>query len=287
MSTTIGSDGKSRSSSADSTDYTAWEEAQRLTWETNADNVREVHIGMLNNSSAENSVSNRSNRNKKKEGGEDYFMKTQIVWMYAVNMLFGYLIMLVTMTFAIELFLWVIIGLAIGHFIFNAKWPVADSVTACCAGRNQDDTGVNQAMTVDNIREWGLTGSGVEGGDCDCGPSNGTIGVGDIHEGYLRFTSPADDKNTTQQQLLQKAMTGANVIRVKITHMTCHNCENTVFNALSALDCVARVIAVSHTEKLGIVEMKWNMNSYKEKDLIVETIQDLGYDAALSLNENA
>jgi hypothetical protein len=59
------------------------------------------------------------------------------IGLYAVNMILGYLIMLMTMVYSYEMFLAVIIGLAIGHSIFNLNAPVAASATACCAGRNE------------------------------------------------------------------------------------------------------------------------------------------------------
>lgn len=40
------------------------------------------------------------------------------------------------MTYALELFIAMILGLSLGHFLFNVHAPVVESATACCAGRN-------------------------------------------------------------------------------------------------------------------------------------------------------
>ena len=45
--------------------------------------------------------------------------------------------MLVAMTYSIELFICVVIGLCIGHFVFNTKSAVGESVDPCCASQQQ------------------------------------------------------------------------------------------------------------------------------------------------------
>ena len=45
--------------------------------------------------------------------------------------------MLVAMTYSIELFICVVIGLCIGHLVFNTKSAVGESVDPCCASQQQ------------------------------------------------------------------------------------------------------------------------------------------------------
>ena len=44
----------------------------------------------------------------------------------------GYFLMLIAMTYQVELFLAVVFGLGVGHTAFNTKAPVGESVDACC-----------------------------------------------------------------------------------------------------------------------------------------------------------
>lgn len=57
-----------------------------------------------------------------------------LVVVYGLQVMLGYLLMLVAMTYQVELFLAVVVGLTAGHAIFNAKGPVLDSSDACCMG---------------------------------------------------------------------------------------------------------------------------------------------------------
>lgn len=85
------------------------------------------------------------------------------VSLFAGNMCVGYLIMLITMIYSLELFLAVVLGLAIGHFLFNSKAPVGESVTACCAGRNNPAALRQTLFALEEAREGGLGRSGAQG----------------------------------------------------------------------------------------------------------------------------
>ncbi|OUS49580.1 hypothetical protein BE221DRAFT_188880 [Ostreococcus tauri] len=58
---------------------------------------------------------------------------------YAVQITFGYLLMLVSMTYHVALFCAVIVGLILGHVVFGANAPVAANTTACCAHASPSD----------------------------------------------------------------------------------------------------------------------------------------------------
>jgi len=60
-----------------------------------------------------------------------------VVTLFGLNLVLGYLAMLVAMTYSIELFICVVIGLMLGHFIFNTKSVIGESVDPCCASQNQ------------------------------------------------------------------------------------------------------------------------------------------------------
>jgi len=58
-----------------------------------------------------------------------------IIGLFGFNIAFGYLAMLVAMTYSVELFFCMVIGLVLGHAIFNTSAPVGESVDPCCASQ--------------------------------------------------------------------------------------------------------------------------------------------------------
>ena len=56
--------------------------------------------------------------------------------------------MLVAMTYSIELFACVVLGLCVGHFVFNTKSAVGESIDPCCASQQPAATTSNG--TFDN-----------------------------------------------------------------------------------------------------------------------------------------
>jgi hypothetical protein len=61
--------------------------------------------------------------------------------LYFIQVTLGYVAMLVAMTYQVELFLAVVIGLTAGHGIFNLRARVAESADACCQGLDPGDEG--------------------------------------------------------------------------------------------------------------------------------------------------
>ena len=68
------------------------------------------------------------------------------MFMFGLNILSGYLAMLVAMTYSVELFLCMVAGLVAGHAIFNSGAAVGESVDPCCASQTigQPDTQESQ-----------------------------------------------------------------------------------------------------------------------------------------------
>jgi hypothetical protein len=52
--------------------------------------------------------------------------------LYSVQVCMGYLLMLVAMTYQVELFIAVIVGLGLGHTLLNTSAPVAETADPCC-----------------------------------------------------------------------------------------------------------------------------------------------------------
>ena len=54
--------------------------------------------------------------------------------------------MLVAMTYSLELFACIVLGLIIGHAVFNMKQPVGESIDPCCAPSQNNETEKNKQM---------------------------------------------------------------------------------------------------------------------------------------------
>merc|ERR1711934_1351635 len=61
--------------------------------------------------------------------------RAAIIFLFALNIASGYLAMLVAMTYSVELFICMVVGLVAGHAFFNSKAPVGESVDPCCASQ--------------------------------------------------------------------------------------------------------------------------------------------------------
>jgi hypothetical protein len=71
------------------------------------------------------------------------------LWIYSVQIVSSYLIMLITMTYNVELFVCVCLGLIIGYGIFNLE-IVQESVEPCCAVVDDED---DNAVTTNSMTQ--------------------------------------------------------------------------------------------------------------------------------------
>ena len=116
-----------------------------------------------------------------------------VVTLFGLNLVLGYLAMLVAMTYSIELFCCVVLGLCLGHLVFNTKSAVGESIDPCCASQGPSTLAVSnnalngtanhvpltrtpcdlegQIDSSDNEEE--LRPTAATAGPCAC-PSNGT-----------------------------------------------------------------------------------------------------------------
>lgn len=63
------------------------------------------------------------------------YRRLAIVTLFGINIASGYFAMLVAMTYSVELFICMVLGLVIGHGIFNTGAAVGESVDPCCASQ--------------------------------------------------------------------------------------------------------------------------------------------------------
>ena len=66
-----------------------------------------------------------------------------VVTLFGLNLIGGYLAMLVAMTYSIELFTCVVLGLCLGHLVFNTKSAVGESIDPCCASQQGPSVAVS------------------------------------------------------------------------------------------------------------------------------------------------
>jgi len=65
-----------------------------------------------------------------------------MISVYALHLALGYWCMLIAMTYSVELFICILLGLAIGHAAFNLAQPPAASVEPCCQSQEDVRNGV-------------------------------------------------------------------------------------------------------------------------------------------------
>jgi hypothetical protein len=58
------------------------------------------------------------------------------VALYGLQVTLGYFLMLVAMMYQTEFFILLILGLVVGHALFNIRAPVTESADPCCAGQD-------------------------------------------------------------------------------------------------------------------------------------------------------
>ena len=67
-----------------------------------------------------------------------WLRKNRLAWtlligcIFTTQVLLGYFLMLIAMTYQTELFVAVVLGIGVGHTVLNVRAPVGESVDACC-----------------------------------------------------------------------------------------------------------------------------------------------------------
>lgn len=71
--------------------------------------------------------------------------KIIVIALFGLNLVLGYFAMLVAMTYSVELFICVVVGLILGHAMLNSHTPVGETIDPCCASQNNHDS-ANEPM---------------------------------------------------------------------------------------------------------------------------------------------
>jgi len=92
--------------------------------------------------------------------------KLIVISLFGANLVLGYMAMLVAMTYSVELFICVVIGIIVGHALFNSSTPVGETIDPCCASQNNHDSSAEDHSSMartpcDNVvyQEMGANGS--------------------------------------------------------------------------------------------------------------------------------
>ena len=75
------------------------------------------------------------------------------ILLFGVNLALGYMAMLVAMTYSLELFLCIVMGIMIGHAIFNMKQPVGESIDPCCAPSQNNESKPSETTDIHDGRQ--------------------------------------------------------------------------------------------------------------------------------------
>jgi copper chaperone CopZ len=84
--------------------------------------------------------------------------------LYGIQVLMGYFLMLTAMTYQVELFICVIVGLMMGHAAFNLQEPPSANTDPCCVGRvssdkSHDYKGLHTTLPLTNNLEESIVAS--------------------------------------------------------------------------------------------------------------------------------
>lgn len=117
--------------------------------------------------------------------------KIVVIALFGTNLILGYLAMLVAMTYSVELFLCVVVGLILGHALFNSHTPVGETIDPCCASQNHNDSSAagdehppSSRVPCDNVVYQEMATNGAMGhndGDthslCNCEDANSNTNI--------------------------------------------------------------------------------------------------------------
>ena len=86
--------------------------------------------------------------------GKDYGLSTKVIkiFLYAMQIGFGYLATLVAMTYSLLLFFMIVIGLTVGHVLFNFQAKVTEYSEPCCSSDEIQTEGVKKAATAMEVK---------------------------------------------------------------------------------------------------------------------------------------
>jgi len=159
--------------------------------------------------------------------------------LYGTQVLLGYFLMLTAMTYQVELFVCVLLGLVMGHAAFNLNETPSANTDPCCVNPVEskpsfDGKGLHTALPID-YEESKITGSPM----------------------YQQKEGP---------------------IILVIDGMTCNNCTTTVTNALQKHRGVYRVeVSLSPQQAIIYPDVQSSTESFVKS--LIATIESVGFDA--------
>ena len=77
--------------------------------------------------------------------------KIIVISLFGLNLVLGYFAMLVAMTYSVELFICVVVGVILGHALLNSHTPVGETIDPCCASQNNHDSSAEDHSSMARI----------------------------------------------------------------------------------------------------------------------------------------
>ena len=176
-----------------------------------------------------------------------------VTLLFAVQTALAYLLMLIVMTYQVELFLAAVGGLTLGHAALNLRAPVRESSDPCCADSGLQAPPLAQATTA--------------------APLDGCC-----QSSALPLLAPPPAV-VSERGLPPTALSDgpAQCVRVRVTGMTCTTCADRVHRALAAVEGVVSVrvsFEEEHAEVMGRSQLVASPTA------LIAAIQALGYSAS-------
>jgi len=145
--------------------------------------------------------------------------KAELLCLYASTRFLGYGAMLLTMTYSVEFFMAVIVGMTIGHALFNMDGPTGEDATPCCTA----DMGGPSLTPPKNVS---VASSADEAASMWSGEPAAPAAAG--HERQARF---------------------------QVSGMTCENCLSKLRSTVTALPHVRSIPVLELESGLLVVEL--------------------------------
>jgi copper chaperone CopZ len=166
---------------------------------------------------------------------------------FAVQVTLGYLVMLAAMTYQGEIFIAVIVGLSVGHFCFNVRAPVAESVDACCVEPVSTDTTSRQSRQRRDL-------IAVAGEHTLASSTPRELPDPAASSVSLAASGTAEPHALAEVALVETQTQHENILELRVRPVTCQECVHTIVGALVEVDGVQQV----HVGGDGIARITWS-----------------------------
>jgi len=169
--------------------------------------------------------------------------------LFAIHTACAYMLMLIAMTYQLELFISVISGLAVGHALFNLRAPVPESADPCCGV----DEVVSRSRLAPPQQHAPPHASSTASLTAPLLVDSGHASAASWAPSAVSHHMPTLDGSDGGQSGMCETGTTLTKRRLRVTGMTCASCEGQVRGVLEAVEGVASVQVEFHNGLVDVV----------------------------------